>query len=349
MLVTGFISNKPTLFLPSVCISSQVRERIRYREMDLMEAEKCPIRMSEEDEDIIYVLKLTFACIGILSSSASIFSLWSKRYILIFRIVLYAMIANGFQITLQLVEIFPVHNVNGTNMLKNGTSWDLACKSFGFLDQCTAWMGHLCMAWVSFYMIYLRWNKLRLEESRGSMIEVGGVAFCFLFPFVFNWVPFMHDYYGFSGSWCWIKMSDQCKVGEGLLYIAVLYYGPLLLFVLFNLCCCIYIIISFVCDPRYQAKELLFVLLYPCFYGILFLVVAISRLRSIWEIKFKEPQEPALWIAHAVGDPLRIIVPSFLVVVSVWSGSLLAKYRTWKNKVYGGTEKGKLIQPTYRA
>ena len=234
-------------------------------------------------------------------------------------------------------------------MLQNGSSWELVCKSFGFLDQVTAWMGHLCMTWVIIYLIYLLIKKKRIETAQRSNEEIAGLAVCFLVPFVFNWIPFLNNYYGFSGSWCWIRMTADygCSITEGLSYIIVLYYGPLLLFVLFNFVSCVFLFCGFYRNPKYHSKEFLFVLLYPFFYGMLFIIVFLSRIHSIWEIERGAEQSFNWWMAHAVADPLRIIFPSVLVIVSVSCSSLIAKCeaRTMNADVNGeGDEKTKLVR-----
>ena len=310
----------------------------------------CSIEIPYDDESLVFRLKISFACIGILTSICAALSLIPKCNLLVFRIVLYVMIANGLQITVQLVDVFPVHNINGTNMLKNGSSWELACKSFGFLDQVTAWMGHLCMTWVIVYLICLLIKKKRIETAQGSKQEIAGLAVCFLVPFVFNWIPFLNNYYGFSGSWCWIRMTNNdCNITEGLTYIIVLYYGPLLLFVLFNLVSCVFLFCGFYRNPKYHSKEFLFVLLYPFCYGMLFIIVTISRIHAISKIKHGAEQSFSWWIAHAIVDPLRLIFLSVLVVVSVSCSSLIAKCeaRTMNADVNGeGNEKTKLVNPS---
>ena len=313
------------------------------------EFDNCSIEIPHHDESLIIRLKISFACIGIFTSICATLSLIPKCNLLVFRIVLYAMIANGLQITVQLVEVFPVHNINGTNLLRNGLSWELACKSFGFLDQVTVWMGHLCMTWVIVYLIYLLIKKKRIETAQRSKEEIAGLAVCFLVPFVFNWIPFLNNYYGFSGSWCWIRMTatNGCNITEGLTYIIVLYYGPLLLFVLFNLVSCVFLFCGFYRDPRYHSKEFLFVLLYPFFYGMLFIVVVLSRIHAIWKIEIGGKQSFSWWMAHAVAAPLRIIFPSVLVIVSVSCSSLIAKCeaRTMNADINSeGNEKTKLVQ-----
>ena len=314
-----------------------------------MEDFDCSIELSPADENLMYGWMISSACIGILTSFFAALSLIPKCNLLVFRIVLYAMIANGLHITVQLVEVFPVHNINGTNMLKNSSVWELACKSFGFLDQVTAWMGHLCMTWVIVYLIYLLIKKKRIETAQRSKEEIAGLAVCFLVPFVFNWIPFLNNYYGFSGSFCWIRMTanNGCSITEGLTYIIVLYYGPLLLFVLFNFVSCVFLFCGFYRNPKYHSKEFLFVLLYPFCYGMLFIIVFLSRISVIRKIEFGQKQSFSWWMALTVVDPLSIIFPSVLVFVSVSCSSLIAKReaRTMNVDVNGECdEKTKLVR-----
>ena len=294
-----------------------------------MEANNCPFNISSGEETVIFHLKLSFACLGILTCIVAALSLVPKCGLLLFRIVFYAMIANGLEITLQLAVLFPVHNVNGDNILRNTSRWDLACKSLGFLEQVTAWMGHLCVTWVIVYMIYLFVKKQRVVAAHHSKEEIAGLAVCFLLPFLFNWVPFINDYYGFSGIYCWIKITanKNCYIGEALAYMISMYYGPLLLFVVFNLLSCIFLVFGYFCNPKYHSKEILFVLVYPFCYGVVFIVIAASRIQSILEIKHDRSQSSGWWMAHTVADTIRIISPSVLVSVSVSCNSLIMKYK----------------------
>ena len=69
------------------------------------EFDNCSIEIPHHDESLVFRLKISFACIGMITSFFAVLSLIPKRNLLVFRIVLYAMIANGLQITIQLVEV----------------------------------------------------------------------------------------------------------------------------------------------------------------------------------------------------------------------------------------------------
>jgi len=139
---------------------------------------------------------------------------------------------------------------------------------------------------------------------------------CFFFPFVFNWIPFSNDYYGFSGSWCWIKLTEKvCNdtdISVGLAYILSLYYVPLLLFVLINTIAC-FAIFALVWI-RQKEKEIVFVIIFPLIYNFFFIIASISRLDSTYRIQHGESQSLPLWIAHSVADPCCVIMPAMLAI-----------------------------------
>ena len=141
--------------------------------------------------------------------------------------------------------------------------------------------------------------------------------------------------------------NNDCSITEGLTYIIVLYYGPLMLFVLFNLVSCAFLFCGFYHNPKYHSKEFFFVLLYPYCYGMLFIIIFLSHIIAIRKIEYRQKQSFSWWMVIAVVDPLRIIFPSVLVIVSVSCSSLIAKYeaRTMNVDINGeGDEKTKLVR-----
>ena len=273
---------------------------------------------SEHSQHVVFLTKLVAASFGILVNVIAMILLlfFQSYYLLIFRICLYILIASLFQICIQLLELFPIVNKGGHNQVRDG--WIHACRTLGFLDQVSVWMGHLSMLWLAMYLLYLIRGKKRLEEAVLTRRELVGIGLCFFFPFVFNWIPFMNDYYGFSGSWCWIKITEKAcndtNIDTGLTYILVMYYVPLLIFVLISTLLCA-IVFSIWCTTQSNMKEVIFVIIYPLVYDALFVIVTISRIESMIHTANGQPQSYALWIAHAVADPARIIIPSLLAII----------------------------------
>ncbi len=287
-----------------------------------LDSRNCSGYTSVENQHTVFTIKMIFASIGIVVNSIAVvlFLLFKSYILLIFRILLYIMLANMLQIVVQLVELFPVTNKGNYNEVRSGKGWTTACRSFGFLDQVSCWMGHLSVLWLVLYFLYLVKRERLPITKRVGRREIIGIAICFFLPFVFNWIPFANDYYGFSGSWCWIKLTENiCNdrdIGIGLAYILSLHYIPLLLFVLINTISCL-AIFAMTFWMRKNAKEVVFVIIYPFIYDLFFIVACISRLYSTVRIQHNQEQSFPLWIAHSVADPCRVIIPALLAIFMV--------------------------------
>ncbi len=280
----------------------------------------CAGYTSFKNQQVIFTVKIVFVCVGIVVNFIAIvlFLLFKSYILFIFRIVLYIMVANMLQVVMQLLELFPIVNNGEYNTVRNGKGWHSACRSFGFLDQVTVWMGHLSVLWLILYFWHLIKKETRLPNTKKvGRREVVGVAVCFFLPFVFNWIPFSNDYYGFSGSWCWIKLTENVcndrNIKAGLAYILILYFIPLLIFVLINTTSCLAIFVM-TCWMRRRAKEVVFVIIYPFIYNLFFIVACISRMESTVRIQNNEEQSFPLWVAHSIADPCRIIIPAIMAI-----------------------------------
>ena len=280
-------------------------------------------------------MKLAFACLGVFTSIVAAGTLIPKCRLLVYKIVFYAIIANGLHVAIGMMEIFPVGTepANDSNdfTFGNTTKWSTFCEVLGFLGQITDWSGHLCMTWVIVYVLCLLVKEKRLEESCCSKTEIVGVALCFLVPFTFNWIPFLHGFYGFTGSWCWIKTSidkDSCKITEGLVYIVILYYGPLTCFVLFNIFSGSFIAVRYLFSPNYRSYKFSFVLVcYPLAYRILCIVDLASLVIVIKAAGKDEQQSRYIWIMEAIADSLLTIIPTLVVVLAFCRVQMKRRYR----------------------
>ena len=291
-------------------------------------------RNSSDINAITYV-KLAFACLGVFTSIVAAGILIPKCRLLVYKIVFYAIIANGLRVAIGMMEFFPVvsETANDSNdfTFGNTTKWSTFCEVLGFLGQITDWSGHLCMTWVIVYVLCLLVKEKRLEESCCSKTEIVGVALCFLVPFTFNWIPFLHGFYGFTGNWCWIKTSidkDSCKMTEGLVYIVILYYGPLTCFVLFNIFSGSFIVVRYLFSPNYRSYKFSFVLVcYPLAYGILGIVDFVCLVIVINAVKKHKQQSLFIWIMEAIVDSLLAIIPSLVVILAFCRVQMKRRYR----------------------
>ena len=166
----------------------------------------------------------------------------SKAYKrIVFRLVLYFIIADIFQAITHIIELTPLEYVNGNVVVKEGAEG--LCAFYGFLDQIALWMSNVAVIWIMLYLLWIA-NKLRKVHRDGNpyknkisiKTELVGLFFLIVFPFTFNWIPFIWNMYGISGLWCWIKESrDYCHdYNFGLTLIFSMFYSPLIIIVTFT-------------------------------------------------------------------------------------------------------------------
>ena len=272
--------------------------------------------LTGEQRHVILNVALVACSVGVVVTSVAIVVLLIFRSyrLLIFRIVLYVMIGNLLTICVQVVRVFPVETGSDHNTVKKG--WTSICRCLGYLVQVTSWMGPACLLWLVLYILHIaKSHKLR-KVTKLSRSELVGIGLCFLSPFTFSWIPFIDDYYGLSGSWCWIKVTKElCNdtdVTIGHTYILALHYVPLMVFVFINTIACI-IIFCIWCETQSDIKVVIFVIMYPLVYDVLCIMVTTSRLHSMFS--GRREQSYSLWIAHALAEPARVILSSMLVII----------------------------------
>ena len=191
------------------------------------------------------------------------------------------------------------------------------CMFGGFLEQITSWM--FLNAIISITLYLFASTVLKRDTAR---LELGYVLFIFVFPLLFNWIPFLHGAYGRSGAWCWIRSQDRvtCEsfaFGQWLIF--VLWFVPL--YVILIILVVLYVIIllslhreslrwSGNAASTEEAKELekkikrdlLPLMAYPLIYFLLSIPPFINRVQGL-----AAPDRPvlALWYLSALSFPLQ--------------------------------------------
>lgn len=310
---------------------------------------KSPKKVAEA----IFVIKVTLNCIGILSSILVVCLIFiSKNYKrFVYRLVVYLMIVNSLQALCQILELTPVQvTEDETVSIKNGTGWSDMCAALGFLDMVTSWMGNFIIVWIMLYMLVLSWRLHRLAISDSSEViirqtasrrykEMIGVLFLLFSPFLFSWIPFAMDMYGLSGLWCWIKTVNGIENGcndrrfahKSLALIVSMFYGPLVLIIIFGFICMV-LIISLLCRStknlygancqRYNqgVKNVGIVLVYPVIYCLFCIFLLINRIYSSTHSEGHMNPNYTLWVIQALADPSLNVIPAlaFLLHPYVW-------------------------------
>ena len=111
----------------------------------------------------------------------------------------------------------------------------VSCKFIAFFLQCCVWVKLVFTNWLTFhlfcYIIFFK-NFKRLEWLY--------ITSSFVVPLLFNWIPFIHNNYGMSGPFCFIRSSrevgcETVKYVEGIVEVYVLFYGPAVIFLTLDL------------------------------------------------------------------------------------------------------------------
>ena len=211
------------------------------------------------------------------------------------------------------------------------------CKWIGFISQYTQWSLLLAVAIITFDIM------LRvISKTSTQPLETAYVVIVTFFPATLNWVPFLWDLYGPSGTWCWIKTdtlndSNECvKNKKGIILQFSLWYGPLFLVLVAILITYVFIIALLRRQRRrmniYNPEEMMtqqrmrrevFVLLW---YPIIYMIINLFPLsnRTVSAVR-GEPLLP-LWILHAIISPLQ---GGFIAIVYGLDKQTLKKLNWW--------------------
>ena len=280
---------------------------------------------SEETHNVIFLIKLIASSLSCLTNFVAVSIVFCGKGFCggsykqqIIRSILYLLIANFLLVTVQVLELLPASYGSGRVEVKE--KWDNVCSIFGFLDQCAAWIRDLVVVFIVIQILIIIRNPANYREPqsvKSKLVEAVSVCFCFLFPFTFNWIPFLDDYYGLSGHWCWIKLIvKNCdeNVVEGLLYMMILYYCPLVMIVIITSLLCLYIVYKW-CTSQKKHLTIILVILYPIIFDALCLIMFANRLDSA--LRIKSGREPLyfLWILHSLADSGRTLLPPLLVIL----------------------------------
>ena len=278
---------------------------------------------SQKDHEIVFYIKLSTSSFSLVINLLAILVIHCGRSYKkpIIRSVLYLLIADLLLVIVQILELLPASYKDGFVQVRPGGAWKFSCSIFGFLDQVTAWMRDLFVVFlvVRLFLFVRKLDKQHLAQSEKDKIgEVFGVCVCFFLPFTFNWIPFLDNYYGLSGHWCWIKLIvKDCgdnNVLEGLLYMLILYYLPLVCIVLLTSLICVYILYKWWTGPK-KSWEIILVVLYPIIFDVLCLIMAINRIDSALRVKQGVRPFRSLWILHSIADSGRTVLPSVCVML----------------------------------
>ena len=182
----------------------------------------CSTLFNNHDFNNVAIINMTTACLSFLACSFVIVIIVILKVWEFFsqRLVIY------LTITALLTAISAIiHRIDFYNQTSD--FYKGFCIFTGFLTQVTSWM--LLNSIIAITIFLFCRVMLKRNTDKYEMVYV----FCiFLFPLVFNWIPFIHMSYGKAGVWCWIRSFnlETCQVHLFGLWLQFgLWYIPLYL------------------------------------------------------------------------------------------------------------------------
>ncbi|XP_064389922.1 uncharacterized protein LOC135337848 [Halichondria panicea] len=304
---------------------------------------------TDSDFNIIFTTKLVVSSLATVTCiAATLLILCAKAYKrFVYRLVLYFMIAVMFQAISLILEQTPIIHNKPDSQVEVRNGWDVPCSIFAFLDQIALWIGNFVVLWIFLYLLHLVWNlyhlKLVQQSQKISKGEIIALFAIFILPLTFNWIPFATNMYGLSGLWCWIKETENGCTSDptiGLVLIFTLFYGPLMFLMVFGFASLLVIVVALckrwksvqgLVRQRYTKgiKEIVFVMMYPILYNLICIFLVVNRINSAIRSSRGEPPFYPLWLAHALADSFRTLLPplAFLLHPSTWGNLMCVKKR----------------------
>ena len=286
----------------------------------------------------VILTKIIMSSVGfVLCTLAILFILVTKFYKrFVYRLVLYLLIAALLESLAFVSEEVFLHNQGEQVVLRNSTIARNFCVFSAYFSEIAVLGEDIVICWIMVYLLLIMCNYITNQPKH----EIIGVAISIAVPFLICWVPFVKHRYGFSGLWCWIKLTnseEDCAQNiYGLIYMSTLYYGPMTVVAIFSLVSFLVIVVmvcrSGVREGLWEALPLvIYALIYDCLCGL----DLANRIYYIFQLKDSSNPKPVfgLWLAVAVGDPVRTLFPSiaFFLHPGVWKRvcyMLWGRYRT---------------------
>ena len=236
-----------------------------------------------------------------------------QHHIFVNRLVLYLMIAASLWSLTVMAEVIPVNHESVLTGIKVRAGWEGICAAVGFLTQVAETAKIIIVCWIVLYLLLLVVFKYNASKPKH---EACGIIVVVVFPILLDWIPFRWHWYGLSGLWCWIKLTDNLcghdSIWKGLGFMLAIEYIPVLLATIFTLVSFICIVIALCRRARrmeikwkwtsvYQKglAEAAVLMVYPSIYGVIFIFRVIHRTYYVVQITKSYSPNYTLWLAHS--------------------------------------------------
>jgi hypothetical protein len=281
---------------------------------DIYNSTELPINCSSPFDDRIYAIVAAVGAVsGFISFLASCFVvfiivLFKKWRFFTQRLILYLAITS---VLLALAAILQRTDYNNAASIHQNNF----CIFAGFFSQVSGWMALDAMTCIVISLLLTAFTRKRAEK-----LEILYVFLIFIFPLMFNWIPFINSSYGRAGAWCWIRSTEETTCLEfkfGQLLQQLLWYIPLYVIMFALIILYVIVMVKLYHTKRKWTgtidqhekktqekwiKEMLSLVAYPLMF---FLIVIPAFINRIHGAVHPGNPEPVLWFIAAVFFPLQ--------------------------------------------
>uniref|UniRef100_A0A1X7VPH2 G-protein coupled receptors family 2 profile 2 domain-containing protein n=1 Tax=Amphimedon queenslandica TaxID=400682 RepID=A0A1X7VPH2_AMPQE len=165
----------------------------------------------------------------------------------------------------------------------------VVCIVESYFTEYACWVMLLSVLMVTLHLtVMVLFPKFHIKMGR---LEPFYILFPWLFPLLVAWIPFVHNNYGISGSWCWIRLyNNNCSLNkEGMIEMYAVLYGELFVGLILNNIALIIIFVTLCkrvyCNttcPNYRKtlKQTLPLVIYPISYQLFTWFAIANRLNQ---------------------------------------------------------------------
>ena len=284
---------------------------------------------SANDLTLNTVVTVSLHGTAIIACIVAIFFIIATRQHRIFvnRLILYLMVATSLWSLSIVAEVIPVTHRRHNIVVGAREGWEGTCATVGFVGQVIESAKILIVCWIVLYLLLLVVFKHNASKRRH---EVAGVIVVVTVPLLADWIPFCWNWYGPSGLWCWIRLTDEkCQhLWKGLALMLAIEYVPVLLAITFTIVTFVSITVTFCRRARrteikwrwasvYQKglAEAAALMAYPLVYSIIFLFRILHRTYYVVKITRSSPPDYRLWLAHSTALGIGGVLIPFLYIL----------------------------------
>lgn len=197
------------------------------------------------------------------------------------------------------------------------------CTAMGFMLQYSAWVKLMFSICLTFHIFCFAVFLVNLKK-----LEIAYIIVSVFTPLLHAWIPFINNYFGLSGAWCWIRrwendikcIAEKNQTEKGSIEQFVLWYIPFFVAGLIDVIAIVVMVVVIVCRVYHRRstpddsarqpllntnqqthkealKQLMPLLVYPILFLILLLFGVAHRAHdAIYKLNISYP----LTMIHAV-------------------------------------------------